>query len=467
VALEAAVLFGFAYATDSHVLPANLLADKSVFIDGTKSITGNEEGVPFFRMADAFQGRYAQPEDDDNLFVKYPRSLGPATGLGDPTYDVSEGLATDEVVALVRQAKTSDYTAGVDTIYVVGYSQGAGGAVSAIPELETDEFADDNIEFVLAANPRRNDGGLLARLPKGVYLPIFGVTFGGGTTPEDKKVLQVTKQYDLVGDAPKYLFNVVADANALLGFYYLHPGYYKTVDPTPDPTDPSKIVTTSADGKVTDVLIKAPVGELPLTIPLRQLGVPENVVIALDPFLRSIIETAYERPDASVAGSYPSEPVPFQLVPPPTRWLSDIQSVAAGAAQTTQQLAGVAQPGGTLRRADTSAANQRKVTPVEGGLPADVPPTPAEPDADAGSDPRPADKPATGTGPNKTEPPQKPKAGWQPGDLLRSFLTPKPVTAAPSTPGGGAQPASPTEPSNPTSDPVGTSSAPAGSTPAA
>jgi hypothetical protein len=45
VALEAATLFAFAYATDSHVPGASLLAQTSIFVDGTKSITGNEEGV--------------------------------------------------------------------------------------------------------------------------------------------------------------------------------------------------------------------------------------------------------------------------------------------------------------------------------------------------------------------------------------------------------------------------------------
>ncbi len=113
-----------------------------------------------------------------------------------------------------------------------------------------------------------------------------------------------------------------------MGFYYLHPGYYKDVDPN----DPTAIVTTSADGNVTDKLIPAPLGELPLTMPLLQLGVPPALVTALDPFLRSVIETGYNRPDPNVAGSYPSEPVPFQLVPPPQRWLPDVLSVAAGAA---------------------------------------------------------------------------------------------------------------------------------------
>jgi hypothetical protein len=69
---------------------------------------------------------------------------------------------------------------------------------------------------VLAANPRRNDGGILTRLPKGVYLPVLGVTFGDGTTPESTKVLQVTKMYDGVGDSPDYIFNIASDLNAAM-----------------------------------------------------------------------------------------------------------------------------------------------------------------------------------------------------------------------------------------------------------
>src|SRR5690349_6068989 len=103
------------YSGDGQIPGANLLAT-SIFVDGTKSITGNELGNPPYRMADSLQGTY--DNGDDNQFVMYPRSLGPATGFGDPTYDVSEGLATQQVVDLVKAAKTADPD---KKIYVVGY----------------------------------------------------------------------------------------------------------------------------------------------------------------------------------------------------------------------------------------------------------------------------------------------------------------------------------------------------------
>lgn len=443
IALEAVAVVGFAYATDSHVSPPDLLA-ATIFVDGTKpAFGGSEEGVPFLRMADAFQGAYDQGVN--NVFIEYPRSLGPITGLGDPTYDESEADAAAKIVAAVQQARAEDENG---TIYVVGYSQGSGAAVKALDELESSGFDTDGIEFVLAANPRRNDGGILARLPKGVYLPVFGVTFGDGTTPENTKVLQVTKQYDGVGDSPNYILNIASDVNAVMGFYYLHPGYYKDVNPN----DPDAIVTTSADGNVTDVLIPAPVGQLPLTMPLLQLGVPPALVTAMDPFLRRVIETGYNRPDPNVSGSYPSEPVPFQLVPPPQRWLPDALSVAGGAVESVQLLAGALQQPNTLvnNNVSTLATVQRDSSAATESVSADD----DEPAVEEKTSETESDMPATGTGPNKFQPVQLPKTGWRPGDLLRSLLPPKKVkpTTEPQSSTPSVDPPPSTDVSEPTAE---------------
>ena len=279
------------------------------------------------------------------VFVDYPRSLGLATGLADPTYDESEANAAAKIVRAVRQARADDPTGA---IYVVGYSQGAGTVSSALTELEGDpSLSTDNIQFVLASSPRRNSGGILTRLPPGVYVPLVGVTFGEGTTPERTKVLQISKMYDGISDSPDFVLNLAADANAALGFVFLHSGYYREVDPD----DPTAIVTTSADGLVTDKLIPAPVGQLPLTMPLLQLGVSPQTVTALDPFVRAIIETGYERPDPAIVGSFPSEPVPFRLIPPPTRWISDAEAVAQGAVQSVQLFGDIRQAGASSSRA--------------------------------------------------------------------------------------------------------------------
>jgi hypothetical protein len=249
----------------------------------------------------------------------------------------------------------------------------------------------------------------------------------------------VTKQYDGVADAPNYIFNVVADLNAVMGFYYLHSGYYKDVNLDKIPAD-GKIITSGsaldADGKplVTDVLIKAPVGELPLTMPLLQLGVPRSVIEALDPFLRAIIETGYDRPEVA-----PSQPVPFQLLPPASKWLPDVQSVATGAVETGQALTGTAP-----QTPNPLAKDQKdvKVTTLvdkdtESGLDVEDqsiierqdPPPPDTPDPeDLVVDPSKAPTTPTQVKPKTTVNKFKPFGGWKPGDLLRKIVHPQPMT---------------------------------------
>lgn len=423
LAMEAAVFIGIGHTLSPPMMPVHLLS-ASIFVDGTKPVIGSEDGEPFLRMADSFQGRYVGG-DTVATFVDYPRSLGAATGLTDPTYDESEADAAAKIVRAVRQARADDPTG---TIYVVGYSQGAGTVSSALAELESDpDFPTDNVQFVLASNPRRNSGGILTRLPPGVYVPLVGVTFGDGTTPERTKVLQVSKMYDGISDSPDFVLNVAADANAALGFVFLHSGYYREVDPN----DPTAIITTSADGLVTDALIPAPVGQLPLTMPLLQLGVSPQTVTALDPFLRAVIETGYERPDPATSASFPSEPVPFRLIPPPTRWLSDAQAVAQGAVQSAQLLGDIAHDDLRFPRAvDGPQINQVALAETQadtGGTSADdAAPSTRFSSARA----RLSDSDAAEARDERSQPASRAVSRLNPRELLRSVWSQKPPAAS-------------------------------------
>ncbi|HVQ50056.1 MAG TPA: hypothetical protein VMS92_08415, partial [Mycobacterium sp.] len=140
----------------------------------------------------------------------------------------------------------------------------------------------------------------------------------------------------------------------------------------------------------------------------------------------------------------PSEPVPFQLVPPPERWLPDVLSVAAGAVQSIQALTGALQPNSLVNNnVSTLAAPQTDPPPVTQSVLAgdNKPAVEEEKDKSAveeknkpaveeekKTEPA-ADKPITGTGPNKVEPATKAKTGWRPGDLLRQLFAPKPTPA--------------------------------------
>ena len=400
VAFEVAGAVVITCALNLTISEVGLAASHSIFVDGTKSLILSDVGDPPDRMRDSFTGRY-DVSGDDPEFVVYPGTLGLASiltdGLGAPTFDASEQVAVDDVV---RRVKADHSTGDRPTkLYVVGYSQGAGAVVRAVDDLENANDADydpANVVVVLAANPRRNDGGLLTRFPA-FTLPLIGATFGEGTNPSKTKIVQVTKQYDGVADAPLYVLNVVADLNAILGYVYLHGDYYRDVDIDPENPPADAIVTTHSDGRVTDILLRNKPGDLPLTRPLLDLGVPRDVVLAMDPTLRAIIETGYDRP---VNGSVTSDqPVPFKLFPSAGDGVRDARSVADVASPTPQAL---------------TAPPPSAPSP---SAPADAPIRAANVATTTGAG---GDRGAVaGSNPSKFTPARSGPGGWKPGALLR------------------------------------------------
>ena len=367
MALEIVSLFGFAYLTDSHVPGISPLAATSIFIDGTKDILPTGDSQAADRMRNALNGAYDQCGAGStgpcahNVYVDYPRDFGILTGgVG---YDVSRGIATDNTIAAIRAAQADPtYTKG-DGIYVVGYSQGANASSDVIKRAEqlnsdtdpTNDLDLSDVTFVLAGNGARNDGGLWARLPAGVYVPFLGLDFGASTNPTTGpnapgQVIMITKQYDGAADWPKYVFvNPLAAANAALGFMYVHNGYYADTDISDLDTDNNgklsqaeidaanagdKYIVTQ-NGDVVDVLIKNQPGDLPITQPLKDLGVPEELIKAIDPLLRAMIDAGYDRP---TDGVYPAQPVHFGLIPKPSKMFEDFLAIESGADQTEQNL---------------------------------------------------------------------------------------------------------------------------------
>ena len=254
-----------------------------------------------------------------NQFDQYPGTLGLIDGPTAPTGDESVALGQQSLHAAITSPTTTT------PITVVAYSE---GAVAASHEVAAPGLP-AGTAFVLIGDPERPNGGILARMPAGTYIPVLGITGGNATSSTGAPVVMVTKQYDGIADAPVYLGNVVADVNALLGAYYLHgSGNYFDVNPNAL----GNIVTTSPDGNMTDILVPAAPGALPIFIPLAQAGVPQSVLVALDPLVRAIIETGYVRT------TDPSQQVMFAFLPPPSAFSDNAQAIAAGFTLTAQEL---------------------------------------------------------------------------------------------------------------------------------
>lgn len=332
------VLSPFSHSAESavHKVLADVLlsAGSIIFIDGNNYPNHSE------RMAGQLSGQYQYtacstagcvplttppPQTDPSAptyyFINdttvYPGTLGLYNGLGAPSGDQS---IADGQAAIDKQI--TNQPAGTP-ITVVGYSEGAVAASHEVSAVGPGQ----NVSFVLIADAERPNGGLLARMPAGTYIPLLGITGGSATSSTGAPVVLVTQQYDGVADAPAYPLNVVSDANAVLGFVYLHGNYY-----TVDPSGSGTVVTQS--GNMTDILVLAPVGKLPILMPLAQAGVPQPILVALDPAFRGVIETGYAR------SSDPSQQVRFALLPPVSALPGDATSVVVGFVTTAQELPG-------------------------------------------------------------------------------------------------------------------------------
>jgi hypothetical protein len=104
-----------------------------------------------------------------------------------------------------------------DKYVMFGYSQS--GAILAIEKarLANDTAISlDQVEMVVIGNVSRPNGGLNTRLP--ITIPIVNFPFGP-SMPTDSgiKTTDIAMKWDIIADAPTYLFNPLAFANALLG----------------------------------------------------------------------------------------------------------------------------------------------------------------------------------------------------------------------------------------------------------
>jgi hypothetical protein len=141
------------------------------------------------------------------------------------------------------------------------------------------------VTFVEFANPER---GLAATfLPTGFTIP------GAGYTAENPPVSQyntalVFTQYDGWSNPPDRPWNLLADANALMGAVHLHTDTaYASLSQAVELSS----VTDSLGGTTTTYMI--PTTTVPLLTPLERLDVPAPIVSELNNLLMPMVDQGY------------------------------------------------------------------------------------------------------------------------------------------------------------------------------
>jgi hypothetical protein len=239
-----------------------------------------------------------------------------APNNGTLTFDQSVALGRQNLDNCIKATSCSynDQVGSVaptpgDAFVVYGFSQS-----STVATLEKRALAAEyapgegpDVSFVLIANGNRPNGGFLARGPEGVTIPL-GLPFGGstfnGSTPTDTQydTVDIAAQYDGWSDFPVNPLNLLAVMNAMMGVDYLHLG--GTYDDT-TLTDPG-VIDQGEYGDTHYYLISTDI--LPILMPLENFGTLGHALAdTLDPALRVIIESAYDR------STSPGEPTSWNI----------------------------------------------------------------------------------------------------------------------------------------------------------
>jgi hypothetical protein len=127
----------------------------------------------------------------------------------------------------------------------------------------------------------------------GTYLPVFDYTVLGPVESRYDLVV-FTYEYDGIADFPDRPWNLLADLNALFGVAYRHAAT-GSLNPYTIPDEDITVTANSKGATTTTYLGRAE--HLPLTEPLRRLGVSADLVNAVDRVLRPIIDRGYSRND--------------------------------------------------------------------------------------------------------------------------------------------------------------------------
>jgi hypothetical protein len=180
-------------------------------------------------------------------------------------------------------------------VVVIGESMGSMVASRVAVELANsgpDAPSTDDIRFVLIAPP---EAGIAEYFKEGTFIPLLNYRIS--RVPESKyHTTIVIGEYDGWADPPDRPWNLASTANALLGAGFVHgPPIAAAEDPPDVPGENTTIETNGQGGTVVTHLI--PTENLPLTQPLRLIGIPDEVVDGADQVLRPIVDAGYRRHD--------------------------------------------------------------------------------------------------------------------------------------------------------------------------
>jgi hypothetical protein len=285
------IRLAFLVAVGLGVAQPSLPTTASVDVDLTATaliLSGND--YPFISdegMAAILHGKFA---DDTRVNVYWPAQTWPESGWGSLTLGQSISTGVDNLDEAIRSTPGTKVAAGI--------SGGSQVVDEEMRRLATDPNAPppEQLSFVVIGDANRS----MLRTLGGIYLPFLNYVPTVPETPYDVTV--VAGEYDGFGDWPDRSWNLLADLNAIVGTGTI-PGFHSVhydslwADLSQVPARNVTTTTNSKGGVTTTYVI--PTANLPLLQPLRDIGVPSEVVDSLNAALKPIVDAAYVRNDSA------------------------------------------------------------------------------------------------------------------------------------------------------------------------
>jgi len=261
-------------------------------------------------------------------------------GLEGAKWNVSVGSGVTSLTTRYNNVLVNPDFTDTDDISIFGYSQGATVASIVKGNLDNPDNA-DHLNFFFIGNPQRPNGGFFERLAFLGTVPILDATFGNPTLTDTCEHSDGTHcatdfalMYDGVVDFPAYPLNLLATANALAGFWYVHGTYLAPDDDepptatpygyTPDEVKMAIEAANAPDGCTAanhcqrhgdTIYVTLPAKTLPIMQPLLDLGAATGtsaliipIVDLISPLTQTLIETGYDRTNYG-------RPTPAGLIP--------------------------------------------------------------------------------------------------------------------------------------------------------
>jgi diacyltrehalose acyltransferase len=257
----------------------------------------------------------------------------PGLGVDGPSVGESVDVGAPNLIGAIREG-------GPGT--VIGLSEGAMVLNDVQARLAYDPAAPppDQLSFAMYGDPvARHAFGesfLTQMFPVGSVVPSLDYRI---PPPVESQydTYQFVSAYDSIADWPDRTDNWMAVANSIVG---LATGHTAVAFTNPSMVPPQNIRTTvnSKGAKTTTYLI--PEQHLPLVLPFKYLGVPEETLNRLDGVLKPMVDAGYSRNDNPLTAPIQVDPVngydPAAVTAPATQ-----AAFGGGADPVSQLLAGL------------------------------------------------------------------------------------------------------------------------------